>query len=136
MLVAQLCPTLCDPWAVAHQILLFMEFSREKYWNGLPFSSPGDLPDPGIEPRSLALQADCLPLRNLGKFIGNHLISKQVHILRYCFKNFHIGFLKGHNSTHNNREVTVQELTLAHIGFHICLRHPSIFPNVNCLVSG
>ena len=38
-----------------------MEFSREEYWSGLPFPSPGDLPDPGIEPRSLAFQADALP---------------------------------------------------------------------------
>ena len=38
-----------------------MEFSRQEYWSGLPFLSPGDLPDPGIEPRSLALRADALP---------------------------------------------------------------------------
>ena len=38
-----------------------MEFSRQEYWSGLPFPSPGDLPDPGIEPRSPALQADTLP---------------------------------------------------------------------------
>ena len=37
-----------------------MEYSRQGYWRGLPFPSPGDLPDPGIEPRSLALQADAL----------------------------------------------------------------------------
>ena len=44
-----------------------MGFSRQEYWNGLPFPSPGDLPDPGIEPRSLALQADSLPSEPLGK---------------------------------------------------------------------
>ena len=38
-----------------------MEFSRQKYWSGLPFPSLGDLPDPGIKPGSLALQADSLP---------------------------------------------------------------------------
>ena len=38
-----------------------MEFSRQEYWSGLPFPSPGDLPNPGIEPGSLALQADALP---------------------------------------------------------------------------
>ena len=38
------------PWTVARQALLFMEFSRQEYWSGLPFPSPGDLPDPGIEP--------------------------------------------------------------------------------------
>ena len=48
------------PWSVAHQASLFMGFSRQEYWSGLPFPSPGDLPDPGIEPRSPALQADAL----------------------------------------------------------------------------
>ena len=44
-----------------------MEFSRQEYWSGLPFSSPGDLSDPGIEPRSPALQADSLPSEPPGK---------------------------------------------------------------------
>ena len=48
-------------WAVAHQAPLSMGFSRQEYWSGLPFSSPGDLLDPGIEPGSPALQADALP---------------------------------------------------------------------------
>ena len=46
------------PWAVAYQSPLSMEFSRQEYWSGLPFPSPEDLPDPGIEPRSPTLQAD------------------------------------------------------------------------------
>ena len=45
-----------SPWTLAHQAPLSMEFSKEEYWNELPFPSPGDLPDSGIEPRSLALQ--------------------------------------------------------------------------------
>ena len=52
-------------WAVAHQALLSVGFFRQEYWSGLPFPSPGDLPDPGIEPASpvsTALQADSLPL--------------------------------------------------------------------------
>ena len=44
------------PWTVAHQVPLFMGFSGQEYWSGLPFPSPGDLPDPGIEPRSPILQ--------------------------------------------------------------------------------
>ena len=44
-----------------------MEVSRQEYWSGLPFPSPGDLPEPGIEPRSPALQADALPSKLLGK---------------------------------------------------------------------
>ena len=49
------------PWTIAHQASLSMGFSRQEYWSGLPFPSPGDLPDPGIEPRSPALQADSVP---------------------------------------------------------------------------
>ena len=53
-------------WTVAHQAPLSMGFSRQEYWNGLPFPSPGDLPDPGTEPRSPALQADALTSENDG----------------------------------------------------------------------
>ena len=49
------------PWTVAHWAPLSMEFFMQEYWSGLPFPSPGDLPDPGIEPGSPALQADALP---------------------------------------------------------------------------
>ena len=45
------------PWTVAHQAPLFMGFSREEYWSGLPFFSPGGLPDPGMEAGSLTLKA-------------------------------------------------------------------------------
>ena len=49
------------PWTVAHQASLSMGFSKQAYWSGLPFPSPGYLPNPGIEPRSPVLQADSLP---------------------------------------------------------------------------
>ena len=49
------------PWTVACQAPLSMGFSQQECWSGLPFPSPGDLPDPGIEPGSPALQADSLP---------------------------------------------------------------------------
>ena len=55
------------PWTVAHQVPPSMRFSRQKYWSGLPFPSPGDLPDPGIEPRSPALQSDALTSEPPGK---------------------------------------------------------------------
>ena len=48
------------PWTVPYQAPLSMGLSRQEYWSGLPFPSPGDLPDPGIEPGSPALQADAL----------------------------------------------------------------------------
>ena len=59
-LVAKSCPTLATPWTVAHQAPLSMGLSRQEYWSGLPFSSPGDLPNPQIEPGSPALQAESL----------------------------------------------------------------------------
>ena len=74
--VAQSCPTLCDPWTVAHQALLSMGFSRQKYWSELPFPSPGDLPNPGIEPRSPALEADTLtsePPGNMQQWISTEI---------------------------------------------------------------
>ena len=48
-------------WTVAYQAPQSMEFSRQEYWSGLPFPSPGDLPNPGIEPGSPTLQGDALP---------------------------------------------------------------------------
>ena len=48
------------PWTVAYQASPSMGFSRQEYWSGLPFPSPGDLPDPGIKPRSPTLEADAL----------------------------------------------------------------------------
>ena len=65
--VAQSCPTLATPWTVAYQASPSMGFSRQEYRSGLPFPSPGDLPDPGIKLRSLALQADSLPSEPPGK---------------------------------------------------------------------
>ena len=65
--VAQLCLTLVTLWTVAYQASLSMGFSWQEYWSGLPFPSPGDLPNPGIEPRSPALQADVLPSEPPGK---------------------------------------------------------------------
>ena len=55
------------PWTVAHQALPSMGFSRQEYWSGLPFPSPGELLDPGIEPGSPALQAGALPSEPPGK---------------------------------------------------------------------
>jgi len=55
------------PWTVAYQALPSMGFSRQEYWSGLPFPSPGDLPDPGIKPRSPAFQADALTTEPPGK---------------------------------------------------------------------
>ena len=58
------------PWTVAYQAPPSMGFSRQKYWSGLPFPSPGNLPDPGMEPGSPALQADALPSEPPGSPLG------------------------------------------------------------------
>ena len=55
------------PWTIAYQAPLSMGFSRQEYWSGLPFPSPGDLPYPGIKPRSPALWADTLSSKPPGK---------------------------------------------------------------------
>ena len=55
------------PWTIVYQAPPSMGFSRQECWSGLPFPSPGDLPDPGIEPGSPALQADALPSEPPGK---------------------------------------------------------------------
>ena len=54
-------------WTVAYQAPPSMEFSKQEYWSGLPFPSPGDLPKPGMEPGSSTLQADALPSEPPGK---------------------------------------------------------------------
>ena len=57
-------------WTVPHQAPLSIGFSRQDYWSGLPFLSPGNLPDPGIEPRSPALQADALTSEPPGTLVN------------------------------------------------------------------
>ena len=66
VLVAQLC-LFATPWTVALQAPLSMGFSRQEYSSGESFPSPGDLPNPGIEPGSPALQADSLPSEPPGR---------------------------------------------------------------------
>ena len=73
-----LCAT---PWTVTHQAPLSMGFPRQEYWSGLPFPSPGDLPDPGIEPQSPTLQADPLTSEPPGKpWINGNNIHILLHV--------------------------------------------------------
>ena len=66
--VTQLCPTLCDPMDCSPPgSFCPWGFSRQEYWSGLPCPPPGDLPNPGIEPRSPAFQADSLPSESPGR---------------------------------------------------------------------
>ena len=64
------------PWTAACSTPPSKEFSRQEYWSGLPFPSPGGLPHPGIKPRSPTLQADSLPMEPLGKPCGHE--SEQI----------------------------------------------------------
>ena len=73
------------PWTADCQAPLSMEFSKQEYWSGLPFPSPGDLPDLGIEPTSPALQADWLLLNHLG---SPGLYSQVVKSIGFGIKNF------------------------------------------------
>ena len=84
------CPTLCDPVHCGPPGSSSRRFMRQEYCSGLPFPSPGDLPHPGIELRSPALQADSLPLSHLGSpmhiYISNKIlvhINYQVNIYAY-----------------------------------------------------
>ena len=78
------------PWTIAYQAPLSMEFSRQQYWSGLPFLSPGVLPDPGIEPRSPTLQVDSLPSEPPGNprlYFGglqNHSDGDCNHEIKRC----------------------------------------------------
>ena len=71
------------PWTVVYQAPPSMGFSREEYWSGLPFPSPVDLPDPGIEPESPVLQADALTSEPPGK-PHTHLEPNPKHLLRWA----------------------------------------------------
>ena len=89
------------PWTVAYQAPLSMGFSRQEYWSGLPFPSPGNLPDSGIEPGSPALQADALPSRPPGKSLK---FSDSITLLKVLCT-FAILFLVGKLSTFLMRQV-------------------------------
>ena len=100
VLVTQSCLTLCDPLNCSPKAPLVMGFSRQEYWSGSPFPSPGDLPNSGIKSRCPTLQADSLPCDIPGKpLLGasmshvlarmlyelSHLISTKQHVVdNYC----------------------------------------------------
>ena len=85
-LVTQSCRALCGRWTVAHQAPLSVGFFRQEYWSGSPFPSPGHLLDPGIEPRSPALQADSLPTELQGKPYMGHTYTQKLFVVYLEFK--------------------------------------------------
>ena len=87
VLVTQSCLTVTT-WSVALQALLSMGFPRQEYWSGLPFPTPGDLPNPGIEPWSPALQADSLVSESPGKVLqaSKQNLSHRIPLLYFLVK--------------------------------------------------
>ena len=82
-LVAQSCLTLCDPMGCTSQAPLFMGSSRQEYWSGLTGPPSGDLPNPGIKPRSPALQADTLLSATRNRFLMEKVDMQQATKI-YC----------------------------------------------------
>ena len=115
------------PWTVAAQILLSIGFSRQEYWSELPCHPPGDLPDPAIEPRSPALQADPLPSEPPGKsYVHIKLVHKcsqkfiysyqvetiQISILTLANGLWHIHWMKYYIAAKMNRPCFKQKGTI------------------------
>ena len=106
------------PWTVAHQAPLSMGFSRQEYWSGLPFPSAGDLPNPGIEPGSPALQADALSSEPPGNLIVSKRIRNVVlgcnlkndRMISVCFqgKPFNITVIEAYAPNSNAEEAEVE----------------------------
>ena len=84
-LVTQSHLTLSTPWTVDSQAPLSMEFSRQEYWNGLPFPPPGNLPNPGIEPRSLALEEGSLLPEPPEKPVNTGVVSISYNLCLFKF---------------------------------------------------
>ena len=80
----QLCLTVCDPMDCTYQAPLSLGFSRQEYWSRLPFPSPGDLPYPGIEPGSPALQTESLLSELPGKPLRTCCYCYYCSVLKSC----------------------------------------------------
>ena len=87
-----LCPTLAIPWTAAHQAPLSMGFSRQDYWSGWPFPFLGNLPDPGIEPGSPALQAGSLPTELPGKPLLFSKVNYKWNFIKSLLQSFPFWF--------------------------------------------
>ena len=93
-LVTQSCPILCDPMDCSPDRLLCpWGFSQQEYWSGLPCPPPGDLPNPGTEPRSPALQADSLPSEPPGKPVNTGVGSLSLLQGNFPTQKLNWGFL-------------------------------------------
>ena len=88
------------PWTVAHEAPPSMEFSSQEYWSGFPFPSPGDLLDPGIEPRSPALHATVFFFFNLGALENLDVLEYSTHTEDKVYDRWGSGELDGRWGPH------------------------------------
>ena len=89
-LVTKSCPTLATPWTVAHQAPLSVGFSRQESWSGLPFPTPGDLPNPGIERASPTLAGQLFTPEPPGKPTVNGVSGKKTDTDTLTYNDLHI----------------------------------------------
>ena len=113
-------------WTIAHQAPPFMGFCRHEYWNGLPFPSPGDLPNPGIEPRSSALQADSLLAEPQGKSKNTGVSSLSLLLQIFLIQESNQGLLDCRQIIYN---WTIREAGSMHTCMlsHLVLNHVWLF---------
>ena len=115
-------------WTVAYQAPPSMEFSRQEYWSRLPFPSPGDLPDPGIEPRAPALRADALPSEPPGKPKRKALLGFKPRISCFLDRRF--------NRRSHEAPIELEILSNRFMFCHPLLLLPSVFPSIRVFSDG
>ena len=96
------------PWTVAYQAPPSMGFSRQEYWNGVPFPSPEDLPNPGIEPGSPTLQADALTSEPPGKPLSGECLKIIVKPPPILIKSEYLSIGPAHTHTHTHTHTVFQ----------------------------
>ena len=122
------------PWTVAFKAPLSMEFSRQEYWSGSPFPSPGYLPNPGIEPGSPTLQADALPSEPPGKSLLSHGSNREV-VAKSCPTLCDpIDCSPPHSSVHGILQGTILEWIA--ISFSRGSSWPRDWSQVSCIAGG
>ena len=103
------------PWTVVNQASLSLEFSRQEYWSGLVFPSPGDLDDPGTEPRSPALQADTLPSEPPGKD-SCQCMAKPIQYYKVISLQLNKFMLKKRKQLSFNKKINLKKILKANCG--------------------
>ena len=126
---AQSCPSLCNPLGAADQAPLSIGFFRQEYWNRLPFPSPGDLPDPGIKPTSLALQADSLSPSHRGR------LPYTLHLVSFLLTSYTTWWYAYQNPAINIHTVCIPNFRCIQTPMSLSLFH-AVFNFTECPVPG